>query len=277
MLTNEDRVLEKALLDAVVRERESSAEVLLNLMPFDDKEVWKKLGHASLYRYCLDKLGYTPGQANRRIQGMRVACRLPEVIAALKSGETSLEAVNALAPILNKSNVRELLSAAKGKTVLEVQALLGGPEKGSVRVSLLLTAQALESIERVRGLMWHKNPGAKLEDALNETVEFYLDKRDPVRRVLREDATSRQPAPSRSLEPNRRIPQAVKDEVWHRDGGRCAFVKPDGSRCVEQKGLEYDHIVPFALGGPSNRVQNIRLLCWGHNQMEMRRRFGART
>jgi 5-methylcytosine-specific restriction endonuclease McrA len=207
---------------------------------------------------------------------MRLANRFPEVIDALRVGQTSLEAITALAPILNKSNIVEMMSAACGKTALEVQALVAGPGK-NVRVTLHLSPTVLTAVERVKGLIWHRKPTAKIEDVFEEAVEFYLDKCDPERKTIRQAATSRQPAPGRSLEPNRRIPQAIKDEVWHRDGGRCAYLKPDGSRCVEQKGLEYDHIVPFALGGPSNRVQNIRLLCWGHNQMEMRRRFGARA
>lgn len=276
MLTKDDEELEAALVEAVRRERESVVVVLTRLMPFDEAGVWRKRGHATLYRYCLDKLGYTPGQASRRIQAMRLANRFPEVIDALRVGQTSLEAITALAPILNKSNIVEMMSAACGKTALEVQALVAGPGK-NVRVTLHLSPTVLTAVERVKGLIWHRKPTAKIEDVFEEAVEFYLDKCDPERKTIRQAATSRQPAPGRSLEPNRRIPQAIKDEVWHRDGGRCAYLKPDGSRCVEQKGLEYDHIVPFALGGPSNRVQNIRLLCWGHNQMEMRRRFGARA
>ena len=152
---------------------------------------------------------------------------------------------------------------------------LNEPPGEQAASGLELDKDSYESLERVRTLLSSKRPDAKLEHALTEAVEFYLDKKDPRRRAAREAATRRQPPPWRSADPVRRIPQAVKDEVWRRDAGRCAYVKPDGSRCVERSSLEYDHVIPFALGGPSNNPANIRLLCWGHNQMEARRRFGG--
>jgi len=51
----------------------------------------------------------------------------------------------------------------------------------------------------------------------------------------------------------RMIPQSVKDSVWRRDNGRCAV-------CGSQQNLEFDHIIPFSLGG-SNTYRNIQLLC----------------
>ena len=50
-----------------------------------------------------------------------------------------------------------------------------------------------------------------------------------------------------------RIAEAVRIEVWRRDGGRC-------SRCGSRESLEYDHIVPLARGG-SNTARNVELLC----------------
>ena len=49
------------------------------------------------------------------------------------------------------------------------------------------------------------------------------------------------------------IPSDVRIEVWRRDGGRCG-------RCGSRERLEFDHIVPIALGG-SNTARNIELLC----------------
>lgn len=49
------------------------------------------------------------------------------------------------------------------------------------------------------------------------------------------------------------IPQDVKVLVWQRDGGRCV-------ECGSNQNLEYDHIIPLAMGG-SNTDRNIQLLC----------------
>lgn len=49
------------------------------------------------------------------------------------------------------------------------------------------------------------------------------------------------------------IAQDVKILVWQRDGGRCV-------NCGSQSDLEFDHIIPIAMGG-SNTARNLQLLC----------------
>ena len=72
---------------------------------------------------------------------------------------------------------------------------------------------------------------------------------------------------------SRHIPLAVRDEVYVRDGGRCTFIGTNGRRCEETKHLQVDHIVPFAKGG-ANSTENLRLLCFKHNQLAAEREFG---
>ncbi len=51
----------------------------------------------------------------------------------------------------------------------------------------------------------------------------------------------------------RKISQAVKQNVWQRDGGQCV-------QCSAADYLEFDHIIPFSKGGSSSE-NNIQLLC----------------
>ncbi len=71
----------------------------------------------------------------------------------------------------------------------------------------------------------------------------------------------------------RHVPEAVKQKAWERDGGQCAFVAEDGTRCTARAWLEFDHEVPFALGGTAT-PENIRPYCRPHNQWAARRTFG---
>ena len=47
-------------------------------------------------------------------------------------------------------------------------------------------------------------------------------------------------------------------EVWKRDGGRCVV-------CGETDELQFDHVLPYALGGTSLTAENVQLLCARHN------------
>ena len=58
----------------------------------------------------------------------------------------------------------------------------------------------------------------------------------------------------------RHIPDDVKREVWHRDGGRC-------TRCGANDYLEFDHIIPRSRGG-SNTANNVQILCRKHNLLK---------
>ncbi len=74
---------------------------------------------------------------------------------------------------------------------------------------------------------------------------------------------------------SRYIPIAVRRLVWTRDQGRCQFVsRVTGKKCLSRHRPQADHIVPFALGGSSTDSENLRLLCFSHNQCEARWVFG---
>jgi hypothetical protein len=67
-------------------------------------------------------------------------------------------------------------------------------------------------------------------------------------------AASASPA-KRKREP---IPKDVRHSVWARDEGRCV-------ECDSDFDIQYDHIIPFSMGGAST-VENLQLLCARCNQ-----------
>jgi HNH endonuclease len=63
------------------------------------------------------------------------------------------------------------------------------------------------------------------------------------------------------------IPQDVKIAVSVRDGGKCRV-------CGSAYDLQYDHIIPNSLGGSSDDVDNIQLLCGRCNRRKSNRYVG---
>jgi hypothetical protein len=58
--------------------------------------------------------------------------------------------------------------------------------------------------------------------------------------------------------PGRLIPTEIKREVFKRDGGKCVM-------CGSKDQLHFDHILPWAKGGASDKLENIQILCARHN------------
>ena len=130
---------------------------------------------------------------------------------------------------------------------------------------------------RVKDLLAHAVPSGDLSEIFDRALDALLSKLE-----TRKHGSVRRPGPAEPSERiapavaprSRGIPAHVRRAVWERDGGRCTFVSESGHRCAARRGLEYDHVVPFARGGVST-VDGLRLRCRAHNQYEAEQAFGA--
>lgn len=147
----------------------------------------------------------------------------------------------------------------------------------TIRIAYTSSKVSFLKLKRAEALLRHKFPFGGFDLIIDLALDDLLDKRDPDRRIARKKERGKGPAPMGCAAAGRRIPQAVKDEVWERDGGRCAFVGKDSRRCEGRAFLEYDHVIPYALGGRSDTARNIRLLCRAHNQEAGRAAFGPQA
>jgi 5-methylcytosine-specific restriction endonuclease McrA len=114
------------------------------------------------------------------------------------------------------------------------------------------------------------------EPATTSTGHGGADIEGPASSQMRSQARRSSARDVAGAAPRRRgryIRAAVRRAVWERDGGRCTYVEATGQRCRECGALEFDHVDPYARGGPST-VQNLRLRCAVHNALTAEQEFG---
>lgn len=134
---------------------------------------------------------------------------------------------------------------------------------------------------RIKSLAWHRvGPNPSLEQVFELAMDVFLEREDPrarkARREQRRELVSAKERRRSAVGNDRRIAAAVRDDVYTRDRGRCAFVGGNGRICGSTEGLQVDHIVPVARGGRGT-MSNLRLLCAYHNRLEAERLLGAGT
>jgi 5-methylcytosine-specific restriction endonuclease McrA len=122
-------------------------------------------------------------------------------------------------------------------------------------------------LEAVRAALSHQLPGGALGDVLHHCLRVTLAACEKRRRGAGRAAAGELVADSRYL------PAALRDAVWRRDEGRCAFVADDGRRCGGTWQLEIHHLVPFARDATAT-LDGLALRCRAHNQQQARQDFG---
>ncbi|ABS24665.1 HNH endonuclease [Anaeromyxobacter sp. Fw109-5] len=145
----------------------------------------------------------------------------------------------------------------------------------SLRVTI--DASCKEDLETLTALLSHEFPDGDLAAVLRDAIRCAVEKHGKRKGAIapeRQRKADREPRPStESAAPTSTIPAIVRREVWKRDGGRCAWVAPDGRRCDSRWQLELDHIHPQALGGLSTR-DNLRVACRSHNLLHAEQTYG---
>ena len=268
-------------------------------------------GYPSLFEFCVRDLKLAESTAYHRVRAAALVRGRPEILSLLADGSITLSNLCLIAPKLDEHP--SLLGKIVGKRKREVEELLasfGAPRPVPDRIRPLAPAAPVKAeptlfsppaapdaepaappsvsleprmefrfaagprfvgaVERLRAILWHKHPEGRLEDLLYEAASDFIARRDPAR------VPKRSGARGRSSSRSRRIPAAVRRSVWRRDSGRCSY-SGEAGRCGETRGLEIDHVVPWSLGGRSDREQNLRLLCRAHNQSEAVRLLGPRA
>lgn len=131
------------------------------------------------------------------------------------------------------------------------------------KIQFTATEETHNLLRRAQDLLRHQIPDGDVGEVLARALSVLVRELEKAKIGATDRPRSSKGAGLRS----RRIPAEVRRRVWERDGGRCAFVACNGSRCTERGFLEFHHVVPYGVGGEASD-DNIELRCRAHNIYE---------
>jgi hypothetical protein len=139
-------------------------------------------------------------------------------------------------------------------------------------IRMTVSQETHDKLQQARDLLRHSIPDGDPATIMDRALTLLIQQaqRDKFGFVARPRIP--RPCDEQALPENRHVPAPVRREVWARDQGLCAFEGSEG-RCAETGGLEFHHVIPFALGGPTT-VENLQLRCRAHNALEANETFG---
>jgi hypothetical protein len=114
-----------ARLPALVQaERVAMADVIDHLVEMERRRLYLQHATSSLYRYCIERLGYAEDAALKRHRVARLALRLPQVLEELRAGTIHLTGLFLLSRYLTEPNAGNLLAEARGKSRRQTEELI---------------------------------------------------------------------------------------------------------------------------------------------------------
>lgn len=288
--------------DLARRERELLNQVLHHLREIERRRLFSDLGYKSLFDYAVKRLGYSDDQAARRISAMRLLKELPELESKIASGALTLTNIGMAQTLFRqeqkvKSFTREqkieLLEKIQNKSKREAEKIIVAkaseplqmrPEQirsvteSVSEVRFMANLELLEKLEKVKGLLAHKNTDLNLASTIEALCDLAIEKLDPAEKAkmkavgntaksAKADGGRSKPACAPAPALKRRISISQRCEVWRKAESRCQI-------CGSEHALQVDHIKPVALGG-SDEFENLRLLCRSCNQRSAIAAFGV--
>jgi hypothetical protein len=137
------------------------------------------------------------------------------------------------------------------------------------RVTFTASRDTCDMFELATDLLGHAVPSGDPGAIFARALETLVDEL-----VRRKFAATARPRSSRDGSTDSDyVPAEVRRQVFLRDRGRCAFVSAGGHRCGERRFVEFHHVRPRAMDGPST-PGNIELRCRAHNGYEAAVVFG---
>ena len=222
-------------------------------------------------------LAQAAGRSKREIEELvaRLAPQPPAVALVRKLPERPGLALAGLPPDLSPQR-------AEACAQRETHPLVTPLSEETYKIQFTAGRIVRDKLREAQGLLRHRVPDGDVATIIGKALDLLIDEvkkeRFAVGRKARQGPKKEAEAQRASGEladpsSSRHIPNAIKREVYERDGGRCTFVDGRGRRCAETCALELDHLDGFARTH-RHEAARIRLLCRAHNQHAAEQMYG---
>ena len=245
-------------------ERSATTKLLHHLKEIERRKLYCDLKYSSLFAYCMHELGYSEGAAQRRIVAARTLTDMPEIESKIENGSLNLTNISLVNQFIQDPNERrkvlkEVENLTKNECEQKLFEITGKEEKpkdkkkriskDKIQVAFVLTDETMAYVEKLKDLL-----GKDLD--MDQLIQFMAKKAiESVEKSKFKQTNARQSLPPAKV--GRIIPAAMKRDIYFRDK-KC-------TNCGSYRNLNYDHILPYSMGGASTK-ENLRILCSPCNQ-----------
>jgi hypothetical protein len=181
------------------RERELLTEILHHLREIESRRLFSAVGCASLFDYCIRKLGYSADQAARRIAAMRLLKELPEIEKKIEEGSLNLTNLGMAQRLFSaektsKPEKLEILQKLENKSTREAEKILversSEPTKlrpdrvrsvttNKVEISFVADESLAAKLDRVKGLLAHTESAASMAKLISKVCDIAIERLSP--------------------------------------------------------------------------------------------------
>src|SRR6187399_1615858 len=125
-----DRLSDDVLLcqfgDLIQQDQRRAASLLRHIEAIDQRQLWAKRGHPSMFDFCVSRYHMSESTAGKRIGAARTARRFPVLFAMVARGEIHLSGIHRLKAHLTPENHERVLAEAEHKSIRQIEQLVAG-------------------------------------------------------------------------------------------------------------------------------------------------------
>jgi len=249
-----------------------------SLIEVEAENIHKLLGYRSMFLYATKELELSEAVALALISVARKAKILPALREAIAKGKIPPSKASRMAAHINQENAEEMINFASTHTTREIDFEMArrNPKakphdrikpisEDMVQITVTISKKAFDDLTRAQSVIAQKGKPSTIGDAIETSLEHYLNTQDPVRKAKRANVKK---VCLHRVKTNKRTPLTAAEGhvVNARDEGRCTFQDQNGHRCNSDRWVHIHHIIPVSQGG-SNDPENLTTLCSFHHDL----------